>query len=176
MMSHETINSVFSRWSWLLQDGFVVRIYTMSSDPALQQELQLKLARKCLHACGISLFDLEKDLHIISKWYDMYKYITVTVHSTPVKVIRYFTLYACVDKVANVSEVFTTQRNKTKKQTFQLCLIVYWALNSMLFSQAQALMKKQHCLEQAGSLLWWKLPRERWEWKKKILWWCAQNV
>ncbi|KAA8587942.1 hypothetical protein FQN60_001136 [Etheostoma spectabile] len=47
-------------------DGFVVRIYTMSSDPALQQELQLKLARKCLHACGISLFDLEKDLHIIS--------------------------------------------------------------------------------------------------------------
>jgi hypothetical protein len=33
----------------------------------LQQELQLKLARKCLHACGISLFDLEKDLHIISK-------------------------------------------------------------------------------------------------------------
>lgn len=52
---------------WLLQDGFVVRIYTMSSDPALQQELQLKLARKCLHACGISLFDLEKDLHIISK-------------------------------------------------------------------------------------------------------------
>ena len=51
----------------LLQDGFVVRIYTMSSDPALQQELQLKLARKCLHACGISLFDLEKDLHIISK-------------------------------------------------------------------------------------------------------------
>lgn len=49
------------------QDGFVVRIYTMSSDPALQQELQLKLARKCLHACGISLFDLEKDLHIISE-------------------------------------------------------------------------------------------------------------
>ncbi|KAK7882381.1 hypothetical protein WMY93_028555 [Mugilogobius chulae] len=47
-------------------DGFVVRIYTMSLDPALQQELQLKLARKCLHACGISLFDLEKDLHIIS--------------------------------------------------------------------------------------------------------------
>lgn len=45
----------------------MVRIYTMSSDPALQQELQLKLARKCLHACGISLFDLEKDLHIISK-------------------------------------------------------------------------------------------------------------
>jgi len=39
----------------------------MSSDPALQQELQLKLARKCLHACGISLFDLEKDLHIISE-------------------------------------------------------------------------------------------------------------
>lgn len=39
----------------------------MSLDPALQQELQLKLARKCLHACGISLFDLEKDLHIISK-------------------------------------------------------------------------------------------------------------
>lgn len=51
----------------LPQDGFVVRIYTMSSDPALQQELQLKLARKCLHACGISLFDLEKDLHIISE-------------------------------------------------------------------------------------------------------------
>lgn len=56
---------------WPLQDGFVVRIYTMSSDPALQQELQLKLARKCLHACGISLFDLEKDLHIISKWLKM---------------------------------------------------------------------------------------------------------
>lgn len=55
------------------QDGFVVRIYTMSSDPALQQELQLKLARKCLHACGISLFDLEKDLHIISKWSKMSK-------------------------------------------------------------------------------------------------------
>ncbi|MEQ2246774.1 E3 ubiquitin-protein ligase mycbp2 [Ilyodon furcidens] len=51
-------------------DGFVVRIYTMSSDPALQQELQLKLARKCLHACGISLFDLEKDLHIISTGFD----------------------------------------------------------------------------------------------------------
>ncbi|KAF4109316.1 hypothetical protein G5714_010389 [Onychostoma macrolepis] len=48
-------------------DGFVVRIYATSSDPALQQELQLKLARKCLHACGISLFDLEKDLHIISE-------------------------------------------------------------------------------------------------------------
>lgn len=27
------------------------------------------------------------------------------------------------------------------------------ALNSMLISQAQALMKRQHCLEQAGSLL-----------------------
>jgi len=36
----------------------------------LQQELQLKLARKCLHACGISLFDLEKDLHIISTGFD----------------------------------------------------------------------------------------------------------
>lgn len=45
----------------------MVRIYATSSDPALQQELQLKLARKCLHACGISLFDLEKDLHIISE-------------------------------------------------------------------------------------------------------------
>ncbi|KAF3843349.1 hypothetical protein F7725_002198 [Dissostichus mawsoni] len=51
-------------------DGFVVRIYSMSSDPTLQQELQLKLARKCLHACGISLFDLEKDLHIISTGFD----------------------------------------------------------------------------------------------------------
>ncbi|XP_066542914.1 E3 ubiquitin-protein ligase MYCBP2 isoform X1 [Hoplias malabaricus] len=51
-------------------DGFVVRIYTTSTDPALQQELQLKLARKCLHACGISLFDLEKDLHIISTGFD----------------------------------------------------------------------------------------------------------
>lgn len=51
-----------------MQDGFVVRIYATSTDPALQQELQLKLARKCLHACGISLFDLEKDLHIISKY------------------------------------------------------------------------------------------------------------
>ena len=44
-----------------------MRIYATSSDPTLQQELQLKLARKCLHACGISLFDLEKDLHIISE-------------------------------------------------------------------------------------------------------------
>ncbi|XP_059355583.1 E3 ubiquitin-protein ligase MYCBP2 isoform X7 [Carassius carassius] len=51
-------------------DGFVVRIYATSSDPTLQQELQLKLARKCLHACGISLFDLEKDLHIISTGFD----------------------------------------------------------------------------------------------------------
>ncbi|KAG8452232.1 hypothetical protein GDO86_004144 [Hymenochirus boettgeri] len=48
-------------------DGFVVRIFATSTEPVLQQELQLKLARKCLHACGISLFDLEKDLHIISK-------------------------------------------------------------------------------------------------------------
>ncbi|XP_030643001.1 E3 ubiquitin-protein ligase MYCBP2 isoform X2 [Chanos chanos] len=51
-------------------DGFVVRIYATSTDPSLQQELQLKLARKCLHACGISLFDLEKDLHIISTGFD----------------------------------------------------------------------------------------------------------
>ncbi|XP_023654220.2 E3 ubiquitin-protein ligase MYCBP2 isoform X4 [Paramormyrops kingsleyae] len=51
-------------------DGFVVRIYATSAEPALQQELQLKLARKCLHACGISLFDLEKDLHIISTGFD----------------------------------------------------------------------------------------------------------
>uniref|UniRef100_A0A8C8JY02 RCR-type E3 ubiquitin transferase n=1 Tax=Oncorhynchus tshawytscha TaxID=74940 RepID=A0A8C8JY02_ONCTS len=51
-------------------DGFVVRIYATSTDPALQQELQLKMARKCLHACGISLFDLEKDLHIISTGFD----------------------------------------------------------------------------------------------------------
>uniref|UniRef100_A0A6Q2X7Z5 E3 ubiquitin-protein ligase MYCBP2 n=1 Tax=Esox lucius TaxID=8010 RepID=A0A6Q2X7Z5_ESOLU len=51
-------------------DGFVVRIYATSTDTALQQELQLKLARKCLHACGISLFDLEKDLHIISTGFD----------------------------------------------------------------------------------------------------------
>lgn len=51
----------------LFQDGFVVRIFATSTEPVLQQELQLKLARKCLHACGISLFDLEKDLHIISK-------------------------------------------------------------------------------------------------------------
>lgn len=49
------------------KDGFVVRIFATSTEPVLQQELQLKLARKCLHACGISLFDLEKDLHIISK-------------------------------------------------------------------------------------------------------------
>uniref|UniRef100_H3A1N3 RCR-type E3 ubiquitin transferase n=1 Tax=Latimeria chalumnae TaxID=7897 RepID=H3A1N3_LATCH len=47
-------------------DGFVVRIYATSTESVLQQELQLKLARKCLHACGISLFDLEKDLHIIN--------------------------------------------------------------------------------------------------------------
>lgn len=53
---------------YLLQDGFVVRIFATSTEPVLQQELQLKLARKCLHACGISLFDLEKDLHIISKF------------------------------------------------------------------------------------------------------------
>lgn len=53
---------------FLLQDGFVVRIFATSTEPVLQQELQLKLARKCLHACGISLFDLEKDLHIISKF------------------------------------------------------------------------------------------------------------
>lgn len=52
---------------YLFQDGFVVRIFATSTEPVLQQELQLKLARKCLHACGISLFDLEKDLHIISK-------------------------------------------------------------------------------------------------------------
>nr|XP_033805293.1 E3 ubiquitin-protein ligase MYCBP2 isoform X3 [Geotrypetes seraphini] len=51
-------------------DGFVVRIISTSSEPVLQQELQLKLARKCLHACGISLFDLEKDLHIISTGFD----------------------------------------------------------------------------------------------------------
>ncbi|XP_062389671.1 E3 ubiquitin-protein ligase MYCBP2 isoform X1 [Sardina pilchardus] len=51
-------------------DGFVVRIYAASSDLVLQQELQLKLARKCLHACGISLFDLEKELHIISTGFD----------------------------------------------------------------------------------------------------------
>ncbi|XP_029113894.1 E3 ubiquitin-protein ligase MYCBP2 isoform X4 [Scleropages formosus] len=51
-------------------DGFVVRIYSTSREPELQQELQLKLARKCLHACGISLFDLEKDLHIISTGFD----------------------------------------------------------------------------------------------------------
>lgn len=53
---------------YFLQDGFVVRIFATSTEPVLQQELQLKLARKCLHACGISLFDLEKDLHIISKF------------------------------------------------------------------------------------------------------------
>ncbi|XP_071888581.1 E3 ubiquitin-protein ligase MYCBP2 isoform X32 [Anas platyrhynchos] len=51
-------------------DGFVVRIFATSTEPVLQQELQLKLARKCLHACGISLFDLEKDLHIISTGFD----------------------------------------------------------------------------------------------------------
>ncbi|XP_069614194.1 E3 ubiquitin-protein ligase MYCBP2 isoform X15 [Ranitomeya imitator] len=51
-------------------DGFVVRIFATSTEPVLQQELQLKLARKCLHACGISLFDLERDLHIISTGYD----------------------------------------------------------------------------------------------------------
>lgn len=57
---HNTVDVLF-------QDGFVVRIFATSTEPVLQQELQLKLARKCLHACGISLFDLEKDLHIISK-------------------------------------------------------------------------------------------------------------
>eukprot|EP00062_Callorhinchus_milii_P006572 gi/632947251/ref/XP_007888958.1/ PREDICTED: E3 ubiquitin-protein ligase MYCBP2 isoform X6 [Callorhinchus milii] len=51
-------------------DGFVVRIYATSTESVLQQELQLKLARKCLHACGLSLFDLEKDLHIISTGFD----------------------------------------------------------------------------------------------------------
>ncbi|CAI5771736.1 E3 ubiquitin-protein ligase MYCBP2 isoform X9 [Podarcis lilfordi] len=52
------------------KDGFVVRIFATSTEPVLQQELQLKLARKCLHACGISLFDLEKDMHIISTGFD----------------------------------------------------------------------------------------------------------
>ncbi|XP_061486038.1 E3 ubiquitin-protein ligase MYCBP2 isoform X17 [Rhineura floridana] len=56
--------------SWPGKDGFVVRIFATSTEPVLQQELQLKLARKCLHACGISLFDLEKDLHIISTGFD----------------------------------------------------------------------------------------------------------
>ncbi|XP_043928839.1 E3 ubiquitin-protein ligase MYCBP2 [Protopterus annectens] len=51
-------------------DGFVVRIFASGTELVLQQELQLKLARKCLHACGISLFDLEKDLHIISTGFD----------------------------------------------------------------------------------------------------------
>ncbi|XP_077200061.1 E3 ubiquitin-protein ligase MYCBP2 isoform X16 [Paroedura picta] len=55
---------------WPGKDGFVVRIFATSTEPVLQQELQLKLARKCLHACGISLFDLEKDLHIISTGFD----------------------------------------------------------------------------------------------------------
>lgn len=48
-----------------------MRIFATSTEPVLQQELQLKLARKCLHACGISLFDLEKDLHIISKFFSL---------------------------------------------------------------------------------------------------------
>lgn len=48
-----------------------MRIFATSTEPVLQQELQLKLARKCLHACGISLFDLEKDLHIISKCFSL---------------------------------------------------------------------------------------------------------
>ncbi|PIO39321.1 hypothetical protein AB205_0075500, partial [Aquarana catesbeiana] len=52
------------------EDGFVVRIFATSTEPVLQQELQLKLARKCLHACGISLFDSEKDLHILSTGFD----------------------------------------------------------------------------------------------------------
>lgn len=43
-------------------------------------------------------------------------------------------------------------------------VFVFLALSSVLFSQARALMKRQRCLEQAGSLLWWKLPQERWEW------------
>ncbi|KPP60387.1 hypothetical protein Z043_121621, partial [Scleropages formosus] len=51
-------------------EGFVVRIYGSCSDLTPQQELQLKLARKCLHACGISLFDLEKDLHVISTGFE----------------------------------------------------------------------------------------------------------
>uniref|UniRef100_A0A8C9U137 RCR-type E3 ubiquitin transferase n=1 Tax=Scleropages formosus TaxID=113540 RepID=A0A8C9U137_SCLFO len=51
-------------------NGFVVRIYGSCSDLTPQQELQLKLARKCLHACGISLFDLEKDLHVISTGFE----------------------------------------------------------------------------------------------------------
>lgn len=62
-------NDIESKCVIFLQDGFVVRIFATSTEPVLQQELQLKLARKCLHACGISLFDLEKDLHIISKKY-----------------------------------------------------------------------------------------------------------
>lgn len=42
---------------------------------------------------------------------------------------------------------------KNGAQYFQSCPLVFLALNAMFFSQAQALMKRQHCLEQAGSLL-----------------------
>ncbi len=58
----------------------------------------------------------------------------------------------CVYQVANMSEIVQNTR-ELKKHTSQPCLIVYLALNSILFSQAQALMKRQHCSEQAGSLL-----------------------
>ncbi|XP_032812561.2 E3 ubiquitin-protein ligase MYCBP2 isoform X3 [Petromyzon marinus] len=51
-------------------DGFVVRALSVGPEPPPQQELQLKLARKCLHACGLSLLDMEKDLHIISTGFD----------------------------------------------------------------------------------------------------------
>lgn len=133
----------------------------MSSDPALQQELQLKLARKCLHACGISLFDLEKDLHIISKWHKIHWYlcetITITRSDFYVHIFIFGILHTCLQGCIFV-------RSSYKHSTYQPCLPVYLSLNSMLFYQAQASMKRQHCLEQAGSLHLWKLPQERWAW------------
>ncbi|KFO34057.1 Putative E3 ubiquitin-protein ligase MYCBP2 [Fukomys damarensis] len=70
LLCKDGLYKIGSGYSGTVRDGFVVRIFATSTEPVLQQELQLKLARKCLHACGISLFDLEKDLHIISTGFD----------------------------------------------------------------------------------------------------------
>lgn len=54
--------------------------------------------------------------------------------------------------IAYVSEVVQNRNNK-KNASKPCVMCVYLALNGMFFSQVQALMKRQHCLEQAGSLL-----------------------
>ncbi len=50
-----------------------------------------------------------------------------------------------------MSEIVLNTKEE-EEEYLQPCLIVYLSLNSMLFSQAQALMKRQRCLERAGSL------------------------